>query len=293
MAPPSPRTILIAGPTASGKSALALRMARELDGIVVNADSMQVYRELAIITARPTAADEAFAPHRLYGHVSARDPYSVGRWIEDLTEVVAEASACRRPLIVVGGTGLYFKAMLEGLSPIPAIDPELRRRRRDQAVQVGAGALHEELSRRDPETAARLKPSDTQRIVRALEVLDQTGIPLVQWQRLPGRPVTAVDDTDRFVVARPRDELYARARVRLEQMLAAGALDEAARFAELGIDPAAPATRAIGVRPFMALAAGQIGRTEALDIATTETHKYIKRQLTWLKRQMISWNFVQ
>ena len=177
-----PGPILIAGPTASGKSALALELAERHGGVVINADSMQVYAELPILSARPTGEDEAQAPHRLYGHVSARVPYSVARWLEDVAAVLAEAIADGRRPILVGGTGLYFKALTEGLSPLPKVPADIRARWRETAQRSAPEMLYELLRKRDPAMAHRLAPGDVQRVTRALEVIDATGRSLADWQ---------------------------------------------------------------------------------------------------------------
>ena len=197
---PTARTILIAGPTASGKSGLAMALAERLGGTVINADSMQVYRDLRILTARPTPEDEARVPHALYGFVSGAEAYSAGRYAVDVASAIAEARAAGRVPIVVGGTGLYFKVLLEGLSPVPPADPQVRDFWRAQARVRPASELHALLAARDPETAARLMPTDPQRIVRALEVLESTGRSLADWQRAPGRPVLLEHETVRLLV---------------------------------------------------------------------------------------------
>ncbi len=246
------RVILIAGPTASGKSGFALRLAEDIGGTVINADSMQVYRELSIITARPTAEEMARVPHLLYGFVPSAEPYSVGRFLEDVAGAIAHTRSQGRVPIVVGGTGLYFKALLEGLSPLPPIDPEIRAHLRARAEQVGAVALHAELAERDPQGAGRLMPTDKQRIVRALEVLESTGRTLGDWQKLPGTPVVADGDAVRLLLVCDRAQLMQRIDARFEAMLAAGVLDEVRDFARLGLSEELPAVRAHGVRPLMA-----------------------------------------
>jgi tRNA dimethylallyltransferase len=283
--------ILIAGPTASGKSALALRLAKARGGLIVNADSMQVYRELSVLTARPTAEDMAAAPHRLYGHVPAAETYSVGRWIGDVRAALEEAWRAGLVAIIVGGTGLYFKALTQGLSPIPAIDPQVRRYWRERMDREGAQALHAVLAARDAGTAAGLKPSDPQRVARALEVLDATGRPLREWQRLPGTPLIDVEAAERIVVALPRHEIVARADARFEAMLRAGALAEVERLGQLQLSTELPAMRALGVRPLMAHLAGRIDLATAAERSKAETRQYIKRQQTWLARNMIAWNW--
>jgi tRNA dimethylallyltransferase len=286
------RAILIAGPTASGKSGLALALADCFGGVVINADSMQVYRELRILTARPSAADEARAPHRLYGHVCAADAYSTGRWIADVATVLAEARAQGLRPIVTGGTGLYFKALLQGLSPIPPVPESVRTHWRTEAARRGAEALHQDLRQRDPEMAERLKPGDTQRVTRALEVLDATGRSLADWQRAPGVPVLEEAETVRLVVMPERDELFRRCDARFETMLAAGALDEVRALAALNLDPKLPALGALGVPPLLLHLAGTLSLDDAATQAKAETRQYAKRQFTWLKRNMISWNAI-
>ncbi|WP_228259540.1 tRNA (adenosine(37)-N6)-dimethylallyltransferase MiaA [Siculibacillus lacustris] len=285
--------MLIAGPTASGKSALAVRLAERLGGVVVNADSMQVYAELTILTARPSAADEARVPHRLYGHVPAARAHSVAEWLADVAPVLAELRAAGRPAIVVGGTGLYFEALTRGLAEVPAIPDEIRAHWRARAAAEGAPALHGELARRDPVGAARLEPGDSQRITRALEVIDATGRPLAAWQAGPRpaplvRPETAL----RLIVEPERAVLHARIEARLRQMMGEGAIEEAARFAALGLDPALPATRAIGVSALARVAAGEIDAARGLELAIFETRQYAKRQSTWLRGRMGDWTRV-
>jgi tRNA dimethylallyltransferase len=288
----TPRPILIAGPTASGKSALALALAERLGGTVINADSMQVYRELAILTARPTPEDEARAPHVLYGCVSGAEAYSAGRYVADAAQAIAEARAQGRVPIVVGGTGLYFKALLEGLSPIPAADPEIRAFWRAEAERRPAAELHALLARRDPETAGRLMPTDKQRIVRALEVLESTGRPLAAWQREPGRPLLAEAGTIRLLVVPERRAQAAAIEARFDAMLAAGALDEVQGLLARGFSTELPIMRALGVAPLGAHLRGTQTLNEAARIAKADTRRYAKRQLTWLRRNMITWMIV-
>lgn len=285
----TPRAILIAGPTASGKSALALDLAQRRGGVVVNADSMQIYRELEIITARPTAGETELAPHRLYGHVSARSAHSVGLWLDEVAGVLAQARAEARLPILVGGTGLYFKALTEGLSPVPAIPPDVRKHWRKVGAQARPGELHRLLAERDTQMAARLAAADTQRIVRALEVLDATGQSLAWWQAQPGVPLLDPAACERILVSRDRDALHRRADLRFGRMIASGAIAEAERFDALGLDPALPATRAIGLRPLIAHVRGTLSREEACAAGLAETRAYIKRQLTWMRRFMSDW----
>lgn len=284
--------ILIAGPTASGKSALALALARELGGTIINADSMQVYAELSILTARPTAAEMQDIPHMLYGHISVRAAYSAGRFVEEAARAISEVQASGRRPIITGGTGLYFKALLEGLSPIPPVDSRVRAHWRREAERIGAAGLHAMLHEHDPVMAARLNASDTQRIVRALEVLQSTGRSLNEWQELPGVPVVRSEDAVLLRVSRMRDDLYRRAEARFDQMMEAGALAEANALAALELDPSLPAMRALGVAPLVAAVRGELTLADAVGQAKAQTRQYIKRQETWAARYMIAWNRV-
>lgn len=285
-----PPPVLIAGPTASGKSALALELAERLGGIVINADSMQVYRELAILTARPTAADLARAPHALYGFVPAREAYSAGRFVSDAARAIADAKAGGLRPIIVGGTGLYFKALLEGLAPVPAIDESVRAHWRAEAERVGAETLHARLAEKDAEMAGRLHPSDTQRIVRALEVFDSTGRSLASWQALRGTPVIDASRAVRLLLNPERTELHVRADRRFDRMIEEGALAEAAKLESLQLASDLPAMRAIGVAPLLRVVRGAQSLDSAAEDAKAETRQYIKRQQTWLKSNMITWS---
>jgi tRNA dimethylallyltransferase len=289
---PVPRLVLIAGPTASGKSGLALALAERLGGTVINADSMQVYRELHLLTARPNPDDEARAPHVLYGHVSGREAYSAGRYAAEAADAIAAAQAAGRVPIIAGGTGLYFKALLEGLSPIPAADPQVRAFWRAEAARRPAPELHALLRLRDPEMAARLMPTDPQRMVRALEILDSTGRSLADWQREPARPVLAEAETERLLLLPPRENHGALIDARFDAMLAAGALDEVRRLLALGLSAELPIMRALGVAPLAAHLAGALSLDAAVAAAKSDTRKYAKRQLTWLRRNMIAWRVV-
>ncbi|MGC1325988.1 MAG: tRNA (adenosine(37)-N6)-dimethylallyltransferase MiaA, partial [Xanthobacteraceae bacterium] len=218
--------VLIAGPTASGKSALALALARKTGGVIINADSMQVYRDLRVLTARPSGAEEAEVPHRLYGHVDAALNFSAGAWVADASGVLAEVRAQNRVAIFVGGSGLYFKALTRGLSAVPPIPSDVREAVRARLERDGVEALHAELSRRDAISAGRLKPRDRARIARALEVIEATGRSLSDWHR-EGLPPLLPEGTFRALFLAPdRDALYARIDARFETMLEAGALQE-------------------------------------------------------------------
>jgi len=287
-----PRTdaILIAGPTASGKSQRAMALAQAHGGIIVNADSMQVYRQLRVLSARPSTADEAAVLHRLYGHVEAATRYSVGQWLADAAEALADARAAGRVPVFVGGTGLYFKALTEGLASIPPIPPEIRADVLAAAEGEPAEALHARLSARDPETAAATRPSDRARILRGLEVIAATGRPLAEWRRGPGSaPLLAADRTIRIVMDPPRPLLHQRIAERAEHMVAAGGPEEARALGRLGLSPDLPAMKAIGVRQFLDHDAGNLSLDEAIAAVKTETRRYAKRQVTWFRHQAADW----
>lgn len=255
---------------------------------------MQVYRELSIVTARPTPAETERVPHRLYGHVAASEPYSVARWLADVAPVLADCAAAGRPAIVVGGTGLYFEALTRGLATIPDIPDQVRERLRTRAACLGPVTLHEMLAQRDPAAAARLRPSDPQRILRALEVVEATGRSLTEWQAdAPPPPLLGAERiAARIVLAPDRAWLHARIAERFEVMLAAGAAEEAERFAALGLDPALPASRAIGIAPLAALARGEGSEAAARHRVVVDTRRYAKRQETWFRNRMAEWTRV-
>ena len=277
---------LIAGPTASGKSALALAIAERDNGIIVNADSMQVYSVLNLITARPTAVDLARAPHALYGHVHPAVAYSTGAWLRDVSRLVGEARFASRRPIFVGGTGLYFRALVEGISHMPAIPNQVRNRWRRRLDESGAQELHRILARDDPEAAVALKPGDGQRIVRALEVLEASGRSILEWQRGDGVPL--IDHASaRFMVIEPdRQQLVQRIEARFARMLGEGAIDEVKALMALKLDPALPAMKAIGVRELGMAIEGLISPAEAQRLGSIATRQYAKRQSTWFRNQL-------
>jgi tRNA dimethylallyltransferase len=261
-------------------------LAERLSGLVINADSMQVYRDLRIITARPTLAEEARVPHRLYGHVDAAESYSVGRWLADAGAALAEAQASARVPILVGGTGLYFKALTHGLSAVPAIPPQIRSAVRERLARQGAPALHDELARSDAATAARLRSADGIRIARALEVLEATGRPLSDWHR-SGMP--ALIDPERAVALfldAERHGLYRRIEARFDAMLGAGALDEVRALDRRRLDPLSPALKAHGVPWLRKVLAGEMTLADATEAAKRDTRRYTKRQRTWFRHQL-------
>jgi tRNA dimethylallyltransferase len=276
--------LLIAGPTASGKSALAIAEAQARGGVIINADSMQVYEELRIITARPTNADLSMAPHRLYGHVSAREDYSVGRWLTDARREIESCWSAGQLPIVCGGTGLYFKALTDGLAAVPAIPQHVRDKWR-----AFEGSLHEELQHLDPRMAAKLNPADRQRLLRALEVADATGVSLLDWQER-GRGSAFLNDinVERIYLDIPREVLYARAEQRFDQMMEQGAYEEVSRLPPLAAT--SPLMKAIGVPELLALKDGILNKGQAITNAKTATRNYIKRQLTWWRGQMREWS---
>ena len=284
-----PTAILIAGPTASGKSALALALAEKIGGTIVNADSMQVYRDLRVITARPTPAEEARVPHRLYGHLDAGENYSVGRWCRDVGTVLAEIERQGRVAILVGGTGLYFKALTSGLAAVPPIPAEIRGHVRARMASEGAAALHGELAGLDPATAQRLMVNDRSRIARALEVVLATGRSLTDWHR-EGLP--ALVDSARaakIFLTCERKQLVARIEARFAAMLEAGALDEVRALERRQLDPLLPAMKAHGVPWLIRHLHGEISLDEAAAGAIMDTRRYAKRQLTWFRNQMTDW----
>lgn len=275
--------VLIAGPTASGKSALALALARERGGLIINTDALQVYRELSILSARPNDDELMMAPHSLYGHVSGTTPYSVAQWLKDARLALETAEESELVPIFVGGTGLYFKALTEGLAEVPEIAPEVREKWRSFE-----GDLHNELARRDVVGAKRLNPNDRQRLARALEVIEQTGHPLQYWQdKARGKAALAGLEVERYLVDVPREELYERAEQRFDQMVAAGAVDEVRPLMKL--DPELPMMKAIGVPELLAHLRGECSLEKAVIDAKTATRNYIKRQFTWWRGQLDDW----
>ena len=284
--------MLIAGATASGKSALALALAQELGGTVINADSMQVYRDLAVITARPSQAEEARVPHRLYGHVDAAENYSTGRWCADAAAAITDARAAGRLPILVGGTGLYFKALTLGLARIPPIPGALRARLRERAQAEGATALHAELAARDAESARRLMPGDRMRVLRALEVVCATGRSLADWQREGAAPMLDAANAPAIFLDVPRGELYARIDARFDAMLAAGAIEEVRALASRNLDPALPAMKAHGVPWLIRHLNGEIDLAAAAEGAKRDTRRYTKRQATWFRHQLPEWSWM-
>jgi tRNA dimethylallyltransferase len=281
--------ILIAGPTASGKSALALALAERHRGMVINADSMQVYRDLRIITARPSPEEEARAPHRLYGHVDAAENYSVGRWCLDAAAALAEAVRSDLMPILTGGTGLYFKALTQGLSAIPPIPPEVRENVRGRLARDGVGVLYADLQVRDRETAARLMPGDRARITRALEVVEATGRTIGDWHREGLRPVLDPAQCVRVFLDADRIALKRRIDARFDGMIAAGAVEEVRALDARRLDPSLPAMKAHGVPWLRRHLDGEIALAEAIEGGKRDTRRYTRRQATWFRNQLPGW----
>ena len=287
----SKRAVLIAGPTASGKSALALALAEALGGTIINADSMQVYRDLRIVTARPTAQEEARVPHLLYGHVDAAENYSVGRWCVGASAALAAVERAGRLPVVVGGTGLYFKALTRGLAAVPPIPPQIRAAVRERLERKGIAALYAELGERDAATARRLMPRDRARVTRALEVMLATGRSLTDWHAEGMKPALDAQAAVKLFLDVERAELYRRIDGRFDAMLGSGALDEVRALASRGLDPALPAMKAHGVPWLIRHLSGEIDLVAAVEGAKRDTRRYSKRQGTWFRHQLPDWTW--
>ena len=286
------KAVLIAGPTASGKSALALALAEASGGIVINTDSMQVYRELRVLTARPTSDEEARAPHRLYGYCDAAVNCSAGSWVADAAVALNEARTAGKLPIFIGGTGLYFKALTRGLSAVPPIPAEVRDDVRARMERDGVEALHAELMRRDPVSAEKLKPRDSARVARALEVIEATGRALPDWHRENLPPLLEPDGVQAIFLAPDRKDVYARIDARFETMLENGALEEVAALAARKLDPMLPAMKAHGVPALVRYLEGETTRDRAVEIGQLDTRHYAKRQFTWFRHQLPEFEWI-
>jgi tRNA dimethylallyltransferase len=283
---PATPVVVVAGPTASGKSRLALDIAIEFRGTVINADSMQIYRGLAVLSAAPNDGTRARAPHRLYGVLDPAEPCSAGRWRAMAVAEIGAAAAESRLPVVVGGTGLYLRALIDGIARIPPIPAAVRRAVRERLAAVGAAALHAELALRDPATASRLEPADGQRIARALEVLDATGMPLSAWIGGEREQTGGAFRFHVILLMPPRDALNAAIDARFKAMLASGALDEVRSLVQCGLDPALPAMKALGVPELLRLVEGRTSLEEAERCGQQATRRYAKRQATWFRHQL-------
>ena len=279
--------VLIAGPTARGKTAAALGVAEATRGAIINADSMQIYRELRVLTARPSDDDMRRVPHHIFGHVSAHEHYSVGRYQMDAAHALGQVRESGKVPIFVGGTGLYFTALTKGLADIPPVPSAIREGVRAHFERVGNTAFHAELVRRDLQMAAQIRPTDTQRLLRAFEILEATGRSLAEWQKGEGRAVLMGHRLAKFVLDIPREALRERVESRFRSMLANGAREEAAQLADL--DPALPAAKILGLRELNAAKRGDTSDDEAIALAITRTRQFAKRQTTWFRNQMPDW----
>ena len=279
----SPRVLVIAGPTASGKTALALELAAAFDGTVINADSRQIYRDLRVLTARPDATAEQRAPHRLYGLLDAAERGSVANWRALALDEIAVATRAGRLPILVGGTGLYIRALERGLAPVPEIPEQIRQEALDLLRLLGGVGFRERLAQLDPAGAQRLFPGDRQRLARAYEVVRATGVPLATWQRRP-HPSSPYRFAT-ILLMPPRERLYAACDTRFARMIEAGALGEAAALAARGLDPELPAMKAVGVPELLRHLGGEMPLANAIAAAQRATRRYAKRQMTWFRHQ--------
>ncbi|WP_091743013.1 tRNA (adenosine(37)-N6)-dimethylallyltransferase MiaA [Phenylobacterium immobile] len=282
----APRIWLIAGPTASGKSALAVRLAREIGGEIINADSMQLYADIPILSAAPTQTEQQGVPHHLFGVADAADGWSAGRWLRAATNTLAEIHARGAPAIIVGGTGLYFSALVDGLAEIPEISPDYRRAAQADYDGLGEPDFRVRLAAVDPAADARIAAFDRQRLVRAWSVYAATGKALTDWQ---AASAPAIADYQPIALEPPRETLYARCDARLSGMIEAGALAEVEALIARGLDPALPAMKAVGVRELAAHLRGEAPLDAAIAAAQQETRRYAKRQLTWMRGRMARW----
>ena len=283
-----PRIWLIAGPTASGKSALALRLAREIGAEIVNADALQLYADLRLLTARPSPEEEAQAPHHLFGTVDAAEGWSVGRWLRAAVALTDEIAARGRATVIVGGTGLYFRALTHGLAEVPDTPPQIRVQTAAEFEAMGEAAFRQRLAEADPAAEARISPADRQRLTRAWEVFAATGTSLSDWQARTD-PAIAPGSWSGVALDPPREALFDRCDARLQIMVEGGALDEVAALAARRLDPNLPAMKAVGYRELAAALAGEVSLAAGLENAQRETRRYAKRQATWLRGQMADW----
>lgn len=284
----TPRLTLIAGPTASGKSRLALDMAEKTGAVIVNADSQQLYADLRVLSARPTIEDEARAEHRLYGVADAAESWSVGRWTRAVMPLLEELAAQDRPALLVGGTGLYFNALTRGLADIPAVPDAVRGTVQAAYDLEGEAAFRRRLAEVDPTAAVAITPGDRQRLIRALAVAQATGRSLSDW-KADTRPLLAPGAYEALVVEPPRDRLYAACDARVSQMIQNGALDEVRALLARNLDPTLPAMKAVGVPELAAHLSGATTLDQAVAAIRLSTRHYAKRQLTWFRNQTSDW----
>jgi len=275
----------IAGPTASGKSQLALEIAAKQPSVIINADSMQVYEDLHILTARPSEADMSQVPHALYGFVDGNQAFSVGQWLDHVRDLLVSENIQQRRIIFVGGTGLYFRALGGGLSTMPDIPDVIRHYWRERLANEGAAQLHIELAAHDPIMAQRLQPSDGQRISRALEIWQATGKSLEFWQAQKSSPLVDMTKAKKILILPEREKLYNRINTRLDTMIDAGALEEVQALLNRQLDAQLPVMKAIGVRELGGILSGVMDQNQALMLAKQQTRHYAKRQLSWFRNQ--------
>jgi tRNA dimethylallyltransferase len=281
---------IIAGPTASGKSAKAIELAQGTHGVIINCDSLQIYQDLPILSAQPSAADRAAAEHALYGILEPEEACSAGAWCDLAKPLIENLLAQGKTPIICGGTGLYIKALMEGLSPMPEVPGEIRARANALLAEIGSAALHKDLGARDPEMADRFHPNHAARIVRAWEVLEATGKSLAEWQRLDKTAPPAHWHFEIHKILPERDVLRDRCSQRFDRMMEGGVLDEVAAFdariQSSEIAPDAPVTKALGFKPLQAYLHGKMTREAAIERSKIDTHQYAKRQNTWLRNQL-------
>lgn len=287
------RALFIAGPTASGKSAFALKAANIYDGVIINADSMQVYRDLQVLTACPDEAEQALAPHRLYGFLDGTETCSAAFWAARAMDEVEKTWTSGRLPILVGGTGMYFKVLLDGIAKVPDIPEQIRRNVRNECAEHGSETLHQELQQYDSATAKRLAPGDSQRISRAIEVFRATGVPLSEWQKQtnPG-PMHKFDQAgavEKYILAPEREELYARCNLRFDKMVEEGGIEEVERLLKRNLSSELPIMRALGVPSLAEYLQGSVSLEEACEDAKMQTRRFAKRQLTWFRNQFRTW----
>jgi tRNA dimethylallyltransferase len=282
--------VLIAGPTASGKSAAAIALAERIGGVIVNTDSMQVYAEPRILTARPSEEDMHAAPHLLYGHVHVREPYSAGRYQADAAMALEQARTMKRVPIFVGGTAMYFGVLTDGIAQTPPVPAATRAQAAERREALGAEKFFAELAARDPQSGTKLRASDTQRTLRAWEVIEATGKPLSHWHTQTGKPVLEGMRLTKFVLTPDRAELHRRIDARFLTMMEQGAVEEAVALSRLDLSPSA--AKILGLRDLLAAQAGEISRGEAVARAQAATRQYAKRQLTWFRHRMTDWEWL-
>lgn len=291
------QSILIAGPTASGKSAFALMLAKKLDGVIINADSMQVYRDLRVLTARPSEAEELEAPHRLYGHLDASESYSAAQWTAQAIVEIRKAQQEGKMPIVIGGTGMYFRFLLEGVAVIPDIDPDIRAAVRAECDAEGAQVLHESLKTLDPAAFDRLHATDSQRVCRAVEVYRSTGKSLSDWHQDHAAGPLNDDDqqglVDKLVIDIDRETLYDRCNQRFDLMLEGGALAEVEALMKRQLDPQLPCLKSLGYPELSRMISGKMSRSEAADESKMMTRRFAKRQMTYFRNQFKHWDFIK